>query len=203
MLWWRVQGAGPGLLQRNFSQNCAKKPVWYPLVLRGGSGEQWSHPGLSEMPPTPALAGCHSRTDLMAAVQGREWEAIQKSETIQKSRFILKKPNPNPTSAFLCPLPGAAISQERWAGKHFVRRLRGCSWVQEGTQSSNMGEKKDEPMVLNLMHVKISLWTSWQAGWWYETCSRLPSTGKAISSSSSGPVFLRIEENEQRRLRKA
>lgn len=31
---------GLGLLQRNFSQNGATKPVWYSLVPRGVFGEQ-------------------------------------------------------------------------------------------------------------------------------------------------------------------
>lgn len=41
---------GLGLLQRNFSQNGATKPVWYSLVPRGVFGEQWDYPGTSQMP---------------------------------------------------------------------------------------------------------------------------------------------------------
>lgn len=71
------------------------------------------------------------------------------------------KTQPKPFPSISLPFE-ATISQEHGARKDFGHRpqLRGSWGVQEGTRSSNMGEL----VVLNLMHFKISLWISWQAG---------------------------------------
>lgn len=185
MLWWRAQSDGLGPLQRDFSHNCAKKPVWYPQVFLGSSGA------------TPNVLGAP-----LAATPGQTWWQQCRAENEKQST----KPDWSLKPCPILPLPFAwgCHQSEHGAGKELADfGHRGRSGVQEGTQSTKVGEKKDELVMLNLMHFKISLWTSWQAGWWFEMCLRLPSAAKAIFSSSSGPVLLVIEENEQKRLRKA
>lgn len=173
MLWWRVQSEGLGPLQRSLAKIVPKSLCGAHWCFWGAVGPPWH---VSDAP----LAARWQ--------QGR----VEKEKHSRKPDSSLKT-QPKPYPSISLSLAWGALSQEPVDFGHRPWP-RGCSGFRKGHRAACAWEKgwagaaefdalQDFPMDL-------------LPGRWFEMCLRLP-------SSSSGLVLLLMEENEQRRLRKA